>query len=597
MTQKSEKPGSTTAPGRSTQRGLGTEELRDMRRGSGAFPRPPELSADGEAPLVQRPLHTVVRVDAEPLSDEELEELTRQWERPAANSAQSATASPPAEAKTELHGSQVFEVRPQSRGPEYHPPAHPPSSPAPSGAGQKRVFINSVSSGTFKLGTPDAARTPQPAPTRSSPVASPQPPAHGAAHAPYRVYEPPLEPTPPPPPVTPSAPEVAFEPPRERRRGGAVQRFWSRPLLAAAALGALVGTTVALAFVQAPVQGWGVVRTLGAPQSLSADVAGRVTAVLVPVGGEVGEDAVVLQIEAAGLAAEVEARRLELALVEEEIDAAAREEKAASALSLSTLARRRELLVERLALKDAEIGQRKRLLDDVTAEVLAGTAPEVEMVEASAASRAASEARLGLVDALAQLDLEAADRRNVERARAAERRARLAEAEARLRHAEAALRVTAVRAPMAGFIEALRVAPGSLVQPGSELARLVPRTPPRNIVAFVPLSEAAHVRPGADAQVELVAGGAGDEPLLARIQHVSREVAPASRLQEVLGVAPEGSFVQVDVELIDSPEYRALEPTLRSGSRAVVSLVSPKRSLGRALWDSARSYRPFSSWR
>jgi multidrug resistance efflux pump len=367
-------------------------------------------------------------------------------------------------------------------------------------------------------------------------------------------------------------------------------------VVVSAVLGLGLGTAVALAFVSAPVQAWGVVATVGAPQPLTADVSGRVASVLVSPGDEVAANVGVLQIQAVGLESDAEGRRRELESLRSELSAASQEDQAATSRSLAVLQRRRELIAQRLELKETEIAQRKRLLDDITGEVRAGSTPEAVMVEASATTRAASEARLGLVDALAQLDLEVSDRRSAAQQREAERRARLADAEARLRRAQDALRMTVVRAPSAGFIEALRVAPGSLVQAGSELARLVPRTPPRTIVALVRLNEVAHVQPGAEARVELTALPRDTGLLPARVQHVSREVAAPGRVHDILGSIPEDSFVEVDLELADSAEYRAIEPTLRSGSRAIVSLVTPDRRLGRALLDRVLEWHPFRSW-
>jgi hypothetical protein len=85
--------------------------------------------------------------------------------------------------------------------------------------------------------------------------------------------------------------------------------------------------------------------------------------------------------------------------------------------------------------------------------------------------------------------------------------------------------------------------------------------------------------------------------LAARVEHVSREVAPPARVEAILGGPSPDAFVQLELELLDSSEYQELEPRLRAGSKALVSLATPTRRLGSVLYDSVAEWLSFGIWR
>ena len=459
--------------------------------------------------------------------------------------------------------SEVFDSRPQSRGPEYHPPSLP-------AAPRHRLFVRSTpGSGTFRVGTPESAQALPP----------PLDPEVDDQFRPSSPTIPPLE----------RAAARSSTPARRFGRGNK-QLWWS------AGLGLLLGTSLALAVVRVPVRAWGVLKAPGAPESLTAGVAGRISALRVGAGDEVEANTVVLQIVSAELDARLEARRAELEFSKQELAGAAKEEAAALQRNERALQRRRSNLTQRLELKDAEFAQRKSLLDEVTALVNGGSAPETDLRESSAALQATREARLGIVDALSQLDIEVTDRKSAQLARERARRARLAEAEASVQQAQAALRVTTVTAPGPGWIESLSVTAGSTVQAGAELARFVARDAPRSVVALVPLQDAADLAVGEQASVELSPHNQSAEALPARLEHVSREVASAARVQSILGAPSQQGFVQIELQLRDSPEYAELEPKPRSGSKALVSFEVPHRSLARVLSDAVSEWWVFRIW-
>jgi multidrug resistance efflux pump len=448
--------------------------------------------------------------------------------------------------------------RSQSRGPEYHPPALP-------AAARERPAPGTASSGTYRVGAPPTApRVPAvlDADGGSSPSAPPvERPVGRMSAVPRRV------------------------------------RFGSKRLWWPVAAGLVVGSALALTLVRVPVRAWGVLKTTGTPETLSAQLSGSVAKLRVATGDRVEPGDVIVEIRSLELESNLDSRRAELERLRQELEGSAREEQAVLARSSSTLARRRALLEQRLQLKDAEIEQRKALLDGLTARVTDGAAPATDVFEPTAAVQAAREARLGIADELSQLDLEVSDRRGAEQASARARRARLADTESRVRLAEALLGSATVRAPAAGWVESVLVTPGSSVQTGAELARLVPRSAPRTVVALLAPEDAAEVTVGEAASVELAPPSRqGSAVFAARVRYISREVVPAGRVQGLLGGPSTGGFVQLELELLNSAEFQAFESQLRSGWRALVTLPTPHRRLGSVLSAAVRQWWDFGIW-
>jgi multidrug resistance efflux pump len=538
MTRKKEEPTSPTAAERITRRGLGNTPIpRDL------IPRdqiPRNLTATGEFPLTWPQLSESPEMppgeeiedaedDEDALDVRDPEEVTSSWQRP------------------------------QSRGPEYHPPILP-------AAARDRPPTLSTSSGTFRVGSPPP------------PPALPSFPMEGEPRHNSSV-----------PPVERSVGRSSALPARARFGG----RHLGWPVVA----GLTVGSVLALALVRVPVRAWGVLRAAGVPESLSAPLPGTVTKVRVSAGDRVNTGDVILELRSAELEWNLQTRRAELERLRSEADLARKEEQAVLARNLTTLARRHSLMEERLAIKDIELAQRKALLDELAARTTTGAAQPSELREPSASFQATSEDRLGIVDELSQLDLDVNDRRSAQQANERARRARLAEAEASVLHAQSALDGATVRAPAAGWVESLNVAVGSPVLPGVELARLVPGDTPRTVVALLASEDAAGVSAGEGASVELAGPyQATGTPLPASIRYVSREIAPAARVQALLGGVSLQGFVQLELELVDSPELQAVTPQLRSGSRALVRLPTPHRRLGSVLFNAAQQWWTFNLW-
>lgn len=464
-----------------------------------------------------------------------------------------ALRNPPADAAEQTRG--AFDTRASSRGPEYHPPSVP-------GGGRERGARGG--SGTFRLTAPASVQVRTVADNQDDPQPSTLPRREGVE--------------------------------RGTARGGLT--LDSRRLLLWAALGLGLGSLVALAVVRVPVRALGVLRATRVPESLVAQVSGSVVQVQASPGDEVEPGSALLSLHAPELQQRLDSRRAELALVRQELEAAAEEERRTAARSTLALERRRKLLAQRLELKETELAQRTALSVELAARGSADGMMAGELSSAQAAVLATSEARLGILGELSQLELELSDRESELGARSRSRRSRLLQAEAKVREAEDALLVTTLRAPSAGWVEALFVSPGSAVQPGQPLARMVPRSAPRSVAALVPAEDAAHIAPGDEASVELLPQSGSESPeLAARVSHVSREVTRPDRVQLLLGALSPKSWVELELELIDAPKLGGTRTAPRSGTRALVTLRAPERRLGQVLYAAVRDRLSLSAWR
>ena len=103
-------------------------------------------------------------------------------------------------------------------------------------------------------------------------------------------------------------------------------------------------------------------------------------------------------------------------------------------------------------------------------------------------------------------------------------RAALAGAEAQLATAERGLDDTVLRAPFAGRLDALAVAAGEMVQPGTVLARLVDLDP-LTVRFRVPQQALAQLAPGQPAKLDFITGESG----IGRVQFIASVAEPRTR--------------------------------------------------------------------
>jgi multidrug resistance efflux pump len=341
-----------------------------------------------------------------------------------------------------------------------------------------------------------------------------------------------------------------------------------------------------LASVEVTAEAEGVLRAPNGLRPVASVLAGAVTEVLVQSGDTVEQGQTLARLEATELRAGLVARERELALVRDDVARSERHDAQLEAESARALSRRRAALRERIEVNAERRDQRQVRDQSVAVLVRDGGASRAEGLAAKEALQDATEQVSSLSNELALLDLEIADRARQAQERDSTRKSQLGRAEAGLAEARTLLAATEIRAPATGRVESLLVTPGVVVSAGGVLGNIVPSGSPRTITAFVPSREIAFVQPGAPASVEVQSLSVSEFGLArARVTRVSADVATAGEVQLALNEALPGSFVRVELELLDGSESAKMEPLLRSGERVKIRLHRRQQRLITLLFD------------
>ena len=451
----------------------------------------------------------------------------------------------------------------------------PPASSAPSST----VFV-----------VPDSVAPP---PSRGMPTAPPRKPRLPGAH---ETVARPVE-APPPPPSEGALPSPGMPPsygmpprsatlplpPRAAPRAMAPSTRWLRNtamVFGATSLGVLCAM-IALSPIEISARASGSLRLPNGVRPVSSLIAGSVTDVFVRPGELVQEGQPVARIEAAELGAGLVKRQRDLTALEEdtlEVEAAEREfiQRAKSALF-----ERRAALSRRIELLSSGPTVSRACASPLAVCSLPEDGPRNDSADGIAALRGE----------LALVDLELADRGHDWQARERERRAALSRAEAGLDDVEDLLDSVLLRSPIAGRVEATLVAPGEAVPAGAVLAHVVPEGVPRRALVFLPLNEIELIAPEEEATLELSSASEGvTPPIPARVSYVRPELATPEELESELGQRPNGTFVRVELELLDAEPAGQLAPQLHAGTRIVAHFPPRERQLGRVVADAAISW-------
>jgi hypothetical protein len=117
---------------------------------------------------------------------------------------------------------------------------------------------------------------------------------------------------------------------------------------------------------------------------------------------------------------------------------------------------------------------------------------------------------------------------------------------------------------------------------------VVPYGVPRRAQVFVPLSEIDLIAPEEEATLELSSTSDADAAQIpARVSYVRPELATAEELERELGRRPDGTFVRVELELLDAEPEGQLALQLHAGTRVVAHFPPRERQLGRVVADAA----------
>jgi multidrug resistance efflux pump len=189
------------------------------------------------------------------------------------------------------------------------------------------------------------------------------------------------------------------------------------------------------------------------------------------------------------------------------------------------------------------------------------------------------------------LNLSLADRKREWKQRSLERSASLSRAVAAVDEAKSLLALTEVRSPAAGRVESLLVTPGAVVQPGRVIAQIVPKAAPRSIVAFLPSREMAFVSVGSQANVEIESLPVNEFGMArARVRRISADIAKPEEIQTAFGEVLPGSFVRVELDLIDDASQAKMAPHLRSGERVLVRLHRREQRVLSLIFEFTRKW-------
>jgi len=284
-------------------------------------------------------------------------------------------------------------------------------------------------------------------------------------------------------------------------------------------------------------------------------------------------------------------RERQLETLREEVKEAAAADQALIERTLRASKRQRSVLQRRTGIGQNLLKKRADRLADVQALVQYGAASHDDLLKIDELVQAASESVVQLDSQLVELDLQMADRMREWQAHELERRTSLSRMNAQVEEARSLLTLVEIRSPAAGRVESLLAKVGKVVQAGEIMAQIVPTGAPRSIVAFLPSRETAFVSVGSEANVEVESLPVNEFGMArARVVRVSADVAQQEELASTFGEARAGSFVRVELELLESPAQDKMAPHLRSGERVMVRLHSRERRVLSLLFEFARKW-------
>jgi membrane fusion protein len=347
---------------------------------------------------------------------------------------------------------------------------------------------------------------------------------------------------------------------------------WSVLLLLTSLVGALF-LGAGLLTVEMTVKAPGALRAPNGLRSVASVLSGAVTDVLLHAGDDVTVGQVVVRLEEMQLRASLTLREQELATLRHDTLAAARADEALIAETTLAVREQRAALERRRSINRAQLSQRAERLGSSRQMLQAGVASAVDMLSVNESVQAAAESIAVVGSQSADLALGMADRRREWKQRELDRSSTLQRAIAAVEEARSLLAMTEIRSPSSGRIESLLVDPGSVVQAGSVMAQIVPKDAPRAIVAFLPSRETAFVAIGTQANVEVESLPVAEFGMArAQVTRISTDIAKPEEIASAFGEALAGSFVRVELTLIENDAQAKMAPHIRSGERVIVRL-------------------------
>jgi membrane fusion protein len=335
----------------------------------------------------------------------------------------------------------------------------------------------------------------------------------------------------------------------------------------------------------------GGLRVGSGPIPILVQSSGRITSLSVQAGDRVLGNQELARIEAKGLSTVVERSSRQVALMRAETEKADRATARLHDSTLEALRRKSALLQKRFALKSAHVASRRSRAAKLRTLAERKLVLESESVQAGEALAVANEELLMLREQVAAVDIELAERQYAFTSRRDDREFEVRRAEVGLAEAEAMAVLSEVRAPEAGRIESLLVTEGQVVQSGTTVAQLVRDGLASTAVVFAPAKDAGFLRTGLSASLEFPSLPVGEFGRAhARVTRVGSHPAIAAEVPATLSADTNGNgtFVRVEVEIIQDEIWKRMLPRLRSGSEVIARLKTRKRRLLSLLFDFVR---------
>lgn len=344
--------------------------------------------------------------------------------------------------------------------------------------------------------------------------------------------------------------------------------------------GAMVVAVVASFIVRVEVTatGSGILQPRTGVRLLVTQTAGVVTEVFARSGQLVRAQRPIVRLDSAPLRAELLEAEGRIQRLGAEVDRFGRGQAAYTVQQRRSIESRIALLNAQVASLDETIAARKRKYEGDQALAASGLVSPTALAESRELVEVARRERRQLEQGLSQAPQELAalafERDRDRAAKEEELRAAVARRDA----LALSLQQLTVVAPTDGYVEAMLVRPGDVLQNGSSVGKLIPATPEMHVISFIPERDRAFIQKGDRVRIDLeqlpwTEFGA----LEGRITQISSDLASQNELKDAFGEQSPVSGPVYRVEVSLSPTRKPLP--LRPGMLLTVRYMLRRQRL------------------
>lgn len=369
---------------------------------------------------------------------------------------------------------------------------------------------------------------------------------------------------------------------------------WTLLIIIVSALSALVAVAC-LAHVEVTANAEGVLRIKNGPRPVLAQVTGTLSELHVHAGDTVSHGQLIARLQATELVAERDKRAAELALRERGQLRASEAARLLHEGATTALKQKRAILEQRIKLKLASISAQESRTGELDELARLGAGTRADALNARSLLAAHREELLSLRQQSAEIALQLSELENVYTTTQLNGELELEQSDAELERAHALTELTVIQAPLGGRVESLLVSAGQVVPSGTVVARIIPEGDEPIAVVFARARDAAFLREGLRASVELQALPVADfGRAQATVVRVASDVASAVEVAELMGAAAaaDEALVRVELKFDDTPTWQRMSEHVRSGARLSARLETQQRRLLSLVFDFVRRWFP-----